>query len=160
MIDEKLEEGRGEEPKRKKGKGKLLIIIIAAAVIAGGAGAGAFFFFAKPVAEQAREEAVQDDWVMFALDPFIVNLKDPVAARFLKVSMHLELRSPKIAEKAEAKTPQLRDAIITILRGKTSEELILMEGQFRLRDAIAIRTNQILGENSVRNVFFTEFVMQ
>lgn len=165
MADEKNpkledEEGGEQAPKKKKGKGLILIIIIAVAVIAGGA--GAFLFFTKSAGEkEAKKEAAKaDDGVTFALEPFVVNLSDPTGSRFLKVSLQLELASPIVMEKAKSKSPQIRDAVITLLTAKTSDALISPEGKLQLKDEINIRINQILGENSVKNVYLTDFVMQ
>ncbi|MDI6728880.1 MAG: flagellar basal body-associated FliL family protein [Thermodesulfovibrionales bacterium] len=163
MVDEKEEklegEEEGQEPKKKKGKNLILIIIIAVAVIAGGA--GAFFFFTKSSNKaQKAEETKAAEGVTFALEPFVVNLSDPTGTRFLKVSLQLELAGPAVMEKAKAKTPQIRDAIITLLTSKTSDALISPEGKLQLKDEINIRINQVLGENSVKNVYLTDFVMQ
>jgi flagellar FliL protein len=165
MVDEKKkklegEEEQTEEPRKKKGKGLLLIIIIAVVAIAGGI--GAFVFFSKPGEDKAaiKETKKVEEGVMFALEPFTVNLTDPRGARFLRVALYLELAGPAVAEMAKARTPQIRDAIITLLTAKTSEELIHPEGKLQLKDEINIRINQILGENAVRDVFLTDFVMQ
>jgi flagellar FliL protein len=163
MVDEKEEklegEEEGQEPKKKKGKNLILIIIIAVAVLAGGA--GAFFFFTKSSNKaQKAEETKAAEGVTFALEPFVVNLSDPTGTRFLKVSLQLELAGPAVMEKAKAKTPQIRDAIITLLTSKTSDALISPEGKLQLKDEINIRINQVLGENSVKNVYLTDFVMQ
>jgi flagellar FliL protein len=165
MVDEKKkklegEEEQTEEPPKKKRKGLLLIIIIAVIAIAGGI--GAFIFFSKPGEDKVtiKETKKVEEGVMFALEPFIVNLTDPAGVRFLRVSMYLELTGPAIAEKAKARTPQIRDAIITLLTVKTPGELIHPEGKLQLKDEINIRINQVLGENAVRDVFLTDFVMQ
>jgi flagellar FliL protein len=63
-------------------------------------------------------------------------------------------------EKAKNKTPQLRDAIITLITNKISEDLITAEGKIILKDEIKQRANQILGEGTVLNVYLTDFVMQ
>ena len=164
MVDEKKEklegEKEGQEPKKKKGKNLILIIIIAVAVLAGGV--GAFFFFTKSGGNKAQktEETKAAEGVTFALEPFVVNLSDPTGTRFLKVSLQLELTGPAVMEKAKTKTPQIRDAIITLLTSKTSDALISPEGKLQLKDEINIRINQVLGENSVKNVYLTDFVMQ
>jgi flagellar FliL protein len=157
--DEKLEEGQAEEPKKKKGKGLLLIIIIAVVAIATGAGLY-FFVFSKSGDKPKKEGAKVEEGVTFALDPFVVNLSDPTGTRFLKVSLQLELAGPAVSEKAKTKTPQMRDAIISLLTSKTSDALISPEGKLQLKDEINLRVNQILGENSVKNVYLTDFVMQ
>ena len=166
MADEKEEKVEGEEEqdapkKKKKGPNLILIIIIAVAVLAGGG--GAFFFLSKSKSakpEKKEETKAAEEGVMFALDPFVVNLSDQTGNRFLKVSVQLEVSGPVIMEKAKVKMPQIRDAIITLLTNKTSEALIAPEGKLQLKDEINMRANQILGENSVKNVYLTDFVMQ
>ncbi len=160
MAKEK-NEGQEQAPaSEKKKKGKLLIIIIAVVVLLAG-GAGAYFFLLNKAGEKDKahttKESKEAQGVNFALEPFVVNLVDQ---KYLKVSIQIELSNPKLMETAKAKTPQIRDAIITILSSKTSEELITPEGKLIVKDEIKMRANQVLGENSVLNVYLTDFVMQ
>lgn len=166
--DDAVEGGEGK-PVKKKGKTMMLIIIVVVVLLAGGG--GAFFFMkkgAKPAGEggeaggEQKTEAGKkaDEGVMFPVEPFVVNLNDQAGNRFLKVSLQLELSNPVLLEKGKAKGPQIRDAIITLLTSKTSEALMSPEGKLQLKDEINIRVNQILGENSVKNVYLTDFVMQ
>lgn len=98
--------------------------------------------------------------VNFALDAFIVNLNTPTRTGFLRASMQLELANAVLAEKAKAKTAHLRDAIVTVLSNKTPDELMSVEGKQQCKDEIILIAEQALGENSVKNVYFTDFVMQ
>jgi len=165
MAEEKDEASEGEEttkPKKKKGKGLIIIIIVVIAVLAGGG--GAFFFFSKSAGDKGqkkgKEDIKKDESVMLVLDPFVVNLNDPGATKFLKVSMQIELSGPAILEIAKGKTPQIRDAVINLLTSKTSDSLMSPEGKLQLKDEINLMANQILGNNTVKNVYLTEFVMQ
>jgi len=158
--EEQLEEDIAK-PKKKKGKGLILIIIVAVAVVLGGG--GAFFFLSKSGGDKAQkkgEATAKDESAMFSLDPFVVNLGDQGTNKFLKVSMQLELSSQAAMESAKAKTPQLRDAVINLLTSKTSDTLMSPEGKLQLKDEINMMANQILGNNTVKNVYLTEFVMQ
>ena len=160
--DEALEDEEAKRPKKKKGKGLIIIIIVVIAVLAGGG--GAFFFLSKSGGDKGqkkgKEDVKKDESVMLALDPFVVNLNDPGASKFLKVSMQIELSGPAILEIAKGKTPQIRDAIINLLTSKTSDALMSPEGKLQLKDEINLMANQILGNNTVKNVYLTEFVMQ
>lgn len=168
MDEEKdeLQDDEGDKPKKKKkgGKSLILIIVIAVAVIAGGG--GAFLFFTKKGGgekaskKEEQQQQKKEESAMFALDPFVVNLSDQGATKFLKVSMQLELSSQAVTESAKAKTPQIRDAIINLLTSKTSDSLMSPEGKLQLKDEINMQVNQILGNNTVKNVYLTEFVMQ
>jgi len=162
MVDKNIEKEDVQEKEMPKKKGKNLLLIIVIAVVATAGGIGAFVFFSKHGEDKvATKETKQVEiGAMFALEPFVVNLSDPAGARFLKVSLHLELSGPAVAEMAKARTPQIRDAVITLLTSKTSGELIHPEGKLQLKDEINIRINQVLGENAVRDVYLTDFVMQ
>jgi len=159
----KLKEGEEEakgQPEPPKKKGKLLIIIIAAVVLLAGAG-GAYFFLTGKSTQQGKSSTPKESHgVNFALEPFVVNLMDQSGTKYLKVSVQLELSDAKLTEQAKNRTPQIRDAIITLLTNKTSDELITPEGKLLLKDEIKQRANQILGEGAVTNVYLTDFVMQ
>lgn len=158
--NKKEETSEVQQQSKPKGKGKLLIILIAAVVvIAGGAAASYFLLLSKPSSTETKTKEASGG-VNFALEPFVVNLMDQGGGKYLKVSIQIELANAKISEQAKAKTPQLRDAIITLITNKTSEELITPEGKILLKDEIKQRANQILGEGSVLNVYLTDFVMQ
>jgi len=160
--DDKLLDEEIKKPKKKLGKGLIVIIIVVVAVLVGGG--GAFFFLSKSGGDKGqkkeKEDAKKEERVMFVLDPFVDNLGDQGATKFLKVSMQLELSSPAILESAKGKTPQIRDAIINLLTSKTSDSLMSPEGKLQLKDEINMMGNQILGNNTVKNVYLTEFVMQ
>jgi|SRR5208283_1689643 len=162
---DEMENDEVETPKKnKKGsKSLILIIIIAVAVLAGGG--SAFFFLTKSgngekTPKKSEEQRKKEESAMFALDPFVVNLNDQSASKFLKVSMQLELSNQADLESVKAKTPQIRDVIINILTSKTADSLMSPEGKLQLKDEINMQINQILGNNTVKNVYLTEFVMQ
>ncbi|MCX8028116.1 MAG: flagellar basal body-associated FliL family protein [Thermodesulfovibrionales bacterium] len=158
MAEEK-EGAEGGEPKKKGSK--LLIIIIIAVIVLAGAGGGTYFFlFKKSDKKEEKKEEKPSQTVNFGFDPFVVNLSDATSNRFLKVTIQIELANAKLVDIAKSRTPQMRDAIITLLTSKSSDTLIAPEGKLQLKDEITIRMNQIMGEGNVKNVFLTEFVMQ
>jgi len=163
MAEEK-EDANQEEEKKKPAKGgnKNLIIIIAIAALALGGGIFAYMHFAggKAKSEEAKsdDKKSQTKTALIALDPFVVNLAEQ--GRFLKVTMQLEigdaLNQPLIAEK----TPQLRDAIITLVSSKSADAVSSPEGKFQMKDELLLRANQAMGKEIFKNLYFTEFVMQ
>lgn len=92
---------------------------------------------------------------MFQLEPFILN----ISSRFLKLSISIELSSPAIAEKIKAKTGAIRDTIIMFVTSKMPDDISSFEGKQQLKDELLTRLNQ-LGEGNVKNIYFTDFVMQ
>ena len=93
-----------------------------------------------------------------ALPPFVVNLADPNARRYLKVVLEVEVTSnPELLEDNKAK---IRDALLMLLSSKTSQDLSTLEGKILLRKEIVDRLNQAIGQPKVSRVYFTDFVIQ
>ena len=93
-----------------------------------------------------------------ALPPFVVNLADPNARRYLKVVLEVEMTgNPELLEGNQAK---IRDALLMLLSSKTSQELSTLEGKILLRKEIVDRLNQAIGQPKVSRVYFTDFVIQ
>lgn len=166
MADKEPDQEGQPAPEAGAKKGKKNIIMIAViAVVALALAAAGFFLVPKLMGgggkeKEKKEDVKAEEGSMFSLEPFVVNLNDVGGPKFLKVSIQLELAGPSLMEKAKAKAPQMRDAIITLLTSKSSESLYPPEGKLQLKDEINARMNQILGANSVKNVYLTDFVMQ
>lgn len=95
---------------------------------------------------------------LVALPPFVVNLADPSARRYLKIVLNVEMTSnPELLEANQAK---IRDALLMLLSTKTSQDLSTLEGKILLRKEIVDRLNQALGQSKVARVYFTDFVIQ
>jgi len=148
-----------EKPLRKSNKSLYLVIGILVLVLAGG-GAAYVLLAGKKGGEHEgkKEEKKETKTVLVGLDSFVVNLSEQ--GRFLKVTMQFEvadvLNQPLVADK----TPQIRDAIITLVSSKSVESVSSPEGKFQLKDEILLRANQAVGKDVFKNLYFTEFVMQ
>lgn len=93
-------------------------------------------------------------------EPFIVNLVTQSGRRYLKTSITLELSNEKLQKEVEAKSTIIQDSIIEILSSKSIEEIATTKGKDRLKDEIVNRINSFLIDGYIKNVFFTEFVIQ
>ncbi len=156
MAEEEKEAATNEKASRKSNKGLFIIIAILTLAIAGG-GAGYFFLIGgKTGAEEEKKPETKS--VLIGLDPFVLNLAEQ--GRFLKVTMQLELGDATLQPLIGDKTPQLRDAIITLVSSKSAEALSSPEGKFQIKDELLLRANQAIGKNAFKNLYFTEFVMQ
>ncbi len=162
MADKKEKE---VQEGKKDGKKKLLLFLIIGLVLLGGVGSGAYFFlFAKnspPPEEEAPPEPPKPQVGPFLqLDPFIVNLADPTGRRYLRVKITLEFRDDQAYQQANERIPQINDAIIMVLSSKTVEEVLSPEGKLELRMELIRKLNELLGPNAIRNIYFTQFVVQ
>ncbi len=165
--------------KKQGWRGKLwLLIAILAVVAAGEAGRRTWLYFqaAKIVkATSADEKAgngssgnahsakTEETKVAASLDPFLVNLADPQAVRFLKVTFQLGMtgESEEFSKNPVA-IAAARDAIISLLSAKTSEQILTVEGKNKLRQEVRDRINSVLNASrtKVQNVYIVEFVVQ
>jgi flagellar protein FliL len=166
MAEEK-EEGHAEEEKpgktdKSKKSNKSLFLIIGIIVIAliGGVAAYLLLFSGKSEKAEAKhhEEKKEVKTALIALDSFVLNLAEQ--GRFLKVTMQIELSDAAALPMVTEKTPQLRDAIITLVSSKSSEAVSSPEGKLQLKDELLLRANQSVGKDVFKNLYFTEFVMQ
>jgi flagellar FliL protein len=163
MAEEK-EDAQSEEEKevkpKKSSKGLFLIIGILVIALAVAAVGYVFLFSVKAAEHQEakKEEKRETKSVLIALDSFVLNLAEQ--GRFLKVTMQFEIADAANQQLMADKTPQLRDAIITLVSSKSAESLSSPEGKFQLKDELLLRANQAVGRDIYKNLYFTEFVMQ
>ena len=93
------------------------------------------------------------------LPPFVVNLDEPGPARYLKVTLQLELFPG--ADHAMEKSKQLiRDTILSHLSGLHIKDTLGAEAKERIRNDLMAKLVKVLGAEKVRRVFFQEFVVQ
>jgi len=98
--------------------------------------------------------------VMVPLDSFIVNLAGSQGKRFLKATMTLELNAPEVHSEVNENKQKIVDSILVLLSSKTFEEVYSVQGKFKLKDEITTRVNRFLLMGHVKDVYFTEFVIQ
>ncbi|MDR0842543.1 MAG: flagellar basal body-associated FliL family protein [Acidobacteriota bacterium] len=99
---------------------------------------------------------------ILALDPFLVNLADVDEIRFLKATFQLGLAKKPAGEvdKNSVEVASIRDAIISLLTSKSSEQVITPQGKDTLRKEIKERVNTLSPDNKVAEVYIVEFVVQ
>ena len=97
---------------------------------------------------------------MLALDPFIVNLVGEDATRYLKVKIELETESPALRSELEARLPQVRDGVISVLSARDVVDVTSFEGKALLKQDLQERLNGLLRRGRIESVLFTEFVVQ
>lgn len=97
---------------------------------------------------------------MYPMSQFVVNLLSESGSKYLKVILDLELDSEELAPEMDMKKSLVRDIIIRSLSSKTFEEVSTMKGKDRLKDEIVNKLNDVLTDGHVKNIFFTDFVVQ
>jgi flagellar FliL protein len=158
-----------QEGQEKKGSamkfiiiGLVAVVVIVVAVVvflllgSGGSGGGE-----ADVADVGQsvpaEEMVSGSYV---LDTFVVNLNDPGGKRYLKTNIELEYVGDAVGEELGRRLPQLRDVVLLLLSSKSLDEIQTVDGKIALRQELIQRINQILTSGKIRNLYFTQFVIQ
>jgi flagellar basal body-associated protein FliL len=94
------------------------------------------------------------------LGPFIVNLADDGARRYLRATLQLGLRKESYKKYFEKVDPRVRDALLLTLSSRRTGELLSPEGKTKLREEIAEQLNTIIGKEVVDEVYFVDFLIQ
>ena len=97
------------------------------------------------------------------LEPFVVNLADADAARYLRIKISLmvdDKSKVKEIEENQALQLKVRDVILQTLTRKTSQDLINDDGKKKLRKEIQDEVGPFFKEPKLNDVMFTEFVIQ
>ena len=162
---EQEDQGAQEEgaPKRKKIPINLIIITILFLCFIGG---GIYVWKSGLIAGNSSEVALDEQennkemGPIYSLDTFIVNLVGGRGKNYLKAKVELELDSEKTTAEINKRLPQVKDAILTMLSSKSNEDINTLEGKFQLRAEIISTLNQYLQTGKVKNVYFTDFIVQ
>lgn len=92
--------------------------------------------------------------------PIVVNLITQSGRRYLKVSVTFELSNPKMQQEVDQKITIIQDIVIDILSSKSIEEVVSPKGKEKIKDEILQRINPIFLDGPMKNIFFTDFVVQ
>ena len=155
---------------------KIIIIILLAFLIGAGGGVAVYMFlFKKPapvqnipqnqtqqIQQSAAPPIVKSNKILPKVDlnPFIVNLADRNARRYLKVKISLEVSEDKTVDEVKERKPEIRDLITLLLSSKTYNDIATFDGKLALKTEIMKRINAILVHGRVTNVYFIDFVVQ
>jgi len=164
-----LEDEKDIQGKQSSIFSTIITIILLAAIAGGGYFAYLQFFpnqssmvqseTVKPAATAKRTVATELK-VMIPVRPFVVNLARSKGKRFLKVSLTMELNSPEVNVEVNENMSKIVDSILLLLSSKSFDDVYTVQGKFKLKDEIATRVNRFLLSGHVKDVYFTEFVIQ
>jgi len=153
----------------KGGTKKIVIIAVILLLVGGGGFAGWKFFLSEKfggaddaaTAEAKEAEAeISKVKIMHEMKPFIVNLLGENGTRYLKAKITAEVGDPAIQQELSERDPEVRDAVLLLLAGKSFEDISTPQGRVTLRSELLARMNNILNTGSVQMIYFTEFVVQ
>jgi flagellar protein FliL len=106
------------------------------------------------------KEKFGDTPMIYTMDKFTANLAG-VPKRTIRLQVNLDMISPLAFQEIMdfEYRAKARDRIVRILNEKTVDELESIQGKLFLKDKIVSEVNQILDKGLVKDVYFTDFVM-
>lgn len=152
MSDSQEEENVELKPP-KRGKALLVVLGVLPIVAAGGT------YLAIGRSAPAHQQPKPAPSVLLPLDSFVVNLDDPSGARYLKVTMELELKEA-IDEHQKGLVSKLRDGIILYLSQLKVADALRGPTKLQIKKRTLEIANKVLGHGNATAVYFKEFVMQ
>lgn len=120
----------------------------------------------KKKSDQEMAENVDENTIetmmgpLYSMDTLIVNLADEGGKRYLRVTMDLEVAEEKVIEEVKGRLPQIKHSILMILPTRYVDEINTVDGKIELREELLEKMNSFLEPGSIKNIYFTEFVIQ
>lgn len=173
------------QPEEKKSGKKIILLAIVVIVLLAGAGSGFYFWKSSSTAaaevskkrnSRKSEPAEGEEGDAFKnslpndedvknvveLPAFIVNLADTEQARYLRMTVSLGIDGPegKEAKPDQLFTTRVRNAMLTVLSDKKSEEILSVEGKAKLRKELLQAAQAASDEPMVHAIYITDFIVQ
>lgn len=159
MPDEEITAVHSVPVPKKSGPAKFVVLLVVL-LLAGGAAAGAWILRSHRSAPTPKP-AVR---AVMHLEPFVLNLADPSQKIYLRVGVDLGLDVDAGKEKQKDASPpptsQVRDTILSVLMIARPEDLATPEGKAKLKQELLKSVQEREPEMGVREVYFTEFLIQ
>lgn len=153
--------------KSSKSKNKILLIggpVLLLLIFAGAAGAyflGAFGEGGTGASAAAAEAGEKEELgPLVEMEDFVVNIMHKDSARFLKMGITLEVEGEESKSAVERRMPQITDAVLLMVGNKEFDEIKDLQGKMQLKADLLARIRDLTGKGGIRNLYFTDFVVQ
>ena len=172
MASEKNE----DDKKPASGGSSKLVVILMLLNFVGIAGVGAYLVLfgdsGEASAEAQSEEGEEgeahdpggDDPYTFGplleMEPIIVNMSGQGWGRFIRVTLHLELRNEEQTVNVQAAMVPVRNRLVIYFSELDPERTRTQGGKEEIREELVRVINDVIGAAMVRRVYYSEFVVQ
>jgi flagellar FliL protein len=160
-----MDEATGPGKAARKWSARRWLLLVAAVLFLAVAGyAARRLFHRRPFTANKEAKAEFEVRAILHLEPFLVNLADPDGDRFLRVGIDLglerDLGEKKRGGESALPLARTRDAILTILTTCKADTLMAPAGKAALKNELTRALREHAPELGVREVYFTEFLVQ
>ncbi|MDW7651484.1 MAG: flagellar basal body-associated FliL family protein [Bacillota bacterium] len=155
-----------EKKKRKLSKTHLLLALVAVLALLG-VSIGVYNVAAtneglnlKLPGRSADRSEAPPLYKLYGPQDFTVNLSDNDQRRYLKATVTLAFENKKLAKELDQRSAQIRDLIIEVLRGNTAADVADESGTQALRETLIQELNDTLVNGEIKDIYFTDFLVQ
>jgi len=113
------------------------------------------------VIDEAKKEKIAPELILYSFDPFFVPLvSSPKEKNFLKIGLDAELSSAMLKKEIESNLPEIRSSIFKTITSKSVTDIKNPEGKSRLKNEITAKINSLLQSGKVKELYFSQFIIQ
>lgn len=151
-----------KEEKRVGKKPSKLIFVIGALSLVIMAGAVTMVLMANDIkVSDLLAKLEKHEEYLVQMDNFVVNLETQEKKKvYLKTQISMLYTEKKMGKVLDKKTSQIRDVVIKSLMEYQSEDLLLEDGLVGVKVKLRTNINETLGGDVVKDIFFTDFLIQ
>lgn len=152
------EDDKAQAGNKKNPMVKYLILVLLLVLVAGGGYVGWAKFMAGD--HEKSKPAPPPQPVMYDAGVFLANLADPGGKRYLKVSIQMEAENQAVSQEINNRTVEVKDLILMLLSSKEYQEIGTANGKMNLKKELLTRLNRMLQSGKIKEIYFTEFLVQ
>lgn len=93
------------------------------------------------------------------METFLVNLAGTRGGKLVKMDFELEVDNNEVMAEIDKRKPQIRDKVIILLSSKNYDFMSSKEGKLALRNEIKDVINEFLVSGKIKNIYFTNLVV-
>lgn len=152
-----------DEPKSKGGKLKLILIPVIILLQAGAAYHIVFnVLLQHPNHVEAPKVPKENLEVghFYEINDIVINPAESGGRRYLVMELGLETNDSDLIKEAESKDIWIRDAIITLLANKTSDDLMELTARKKLKKEILDLLNRKMIKGRFDRIYFKKYIIQ
>jgi len=105
---------------------------------------------------EGKEDKIENGVLNYG--PVVVNVLSNKGYRILKLSMQIQCADNSTAERLIQ--PDAKQAVLLLLSTRVGEDLLASTGKMVLRQDLLGCMSKFAGPGKIKNIYFTEFVLQ
>lgn len=148
------------EATEKKKKSNALLIILLVLILISVSVVGFFILKEKQFADIAKVFKQEKEYTLL-LNQFVVNLQTETGGKsYLKMQIALMYTDKKAGKMISSNESKIRDVILKNTLEKTPESIMDGEKILSFKKEIITNINKALNDEIVKDVYFTDFIIQ